>query len=103
VDVAEVKKFQALPLTLPGGVIAAVDLYRKGRLDLLAISDEGQPVRLVNRGSKAYHWQAIRPLANRQAKVEGDNRINSFGIGGEVEVRTGPIEKARFASVGHKN
>jgi hypothetical protein len=89
VDVAEVKKFQALPLTLPGGVIASVDLNHQGRLDLLAMSDDGRPVRLVNRGSKAYHWQAIRPLANRQAKVDGDNRINSFGIGGEVEVRTG--------------
>ena len=33
-----------------------------------------------------YHWQVIRP---RAATAVGDQRINSFGIGGEVEVRTG--------------
>ena len=38
------------------------------------------------KGQKAYHWQAIRP---RAVSATGDQRINSFGIGGEVEVRTG--------------
>jgi hypothetical protein len=72
-----------------GNVFAAVDLQGEGRLDLLALSDEGQPMPLVNRGSKPYHWQSIRPLANYDRESTGDNRINSFGIGGEVEVRTG--------------
>ena len=35
---------------------------------------------------KPYRWQALRPHA---ATATGDQRINSFGIGGEVEVRTG--------------
>jgi len=39
-----------------------------------------------SRGAIAYHWQALRP---RAATATGDQRINSFGIGGEVEVRTG--------------
>ena len=38
------------------------------------------------KGQKTYHWQAIRP---RAVTATGDQRINSFGIGGEVEVRTG--------------
>ena len=37
-------------------------------------------------GTKAYHWQLVRP---RAATATGDQRINSFGIGGEIEVRTG--------------
>ena len=40
----------------------------------------------TSRGRRAYHWQALRP---RAATATGDQRINSFGIGGEVEVRTG--------------
>jgi tetratricopeptide (TPR) repeat protein len=82
-------KFQPLATSLPGGVVAAVDLDLTGRLDLLALSDSGQPVRLANQGSRGYHWQAIHAFANRQGKAEGDNRINSFAIGGEIEVRTG--------------
>jgi tetratricopeptide (TPR) repeat protein len=70
-------------------VFAAVDLGRTGRLDLLALSDSGQPLRLVNKGTKDYHWQAVRPHATRKEEVKGDNRINSFAIGGEVEVRSG--------------
>src|SRR5206468_160861 len=42
---------------------AAVDLTQDGRLDLLALSEAGQPARRVNRGKKAYHWQLICPHA----------------------------------------
>ena len=42
--------------------------------------------RATGTGTKAYRWQAFRP---RAATATGDQRINSFGIGGEVEVRTG--------------
>ncbi len=72
-------------------VAAAVDLRNTGRLDLLTLSDGGQPQRLVNKGTKDYHWQQVRPHATRKEKVTGDNRINSFAIGGEVEVRTGTL------------
>ena len=40
----------------------------------------------VNRGSKNYHWQIIRPRAKQAV---GDQRINSFGVGGEIEIRSG--------------
>jgi tetratricopeptide (TPR) repeat protein len=65
---------------------SAADLTGDGRLDLLALNAEQRPLRLINRGTKDYHWQIIRP---RAAKSTGDQRINSFGIGGEIEVRAG--------------
>jgi tetratricopeptide (TPR) repeat protein len=72
--------------TGPARVLDVADLDGDGRLDLLGISADGQSVKAINRGSKSYHWQAIRP---RAAKAVGDQRINSFGIGGEMEVRAG--------------
>jgi hypothetical protein len=79
-------KFEPLAAKVPGRLYAAADLNGDGRLDLLGLNDRGQPVRLLNAGTKDYHWQAIRP---RAADVKGDNRINSFGLGGEIELRTG--------------
>src|SRR5262249_32969017 len=78
---------------VPPRVAAAVDLGRTGRLDLLALSDAGQPLCLVNKGTKAYHWQVIRPRARdrRTEQISADNRINSFGIGGEVGIRAGLV------------
>ncbi len=69
-----------------GSVFDAADFLGTGRLDLLGIATDGQAVELVNRGTKNYHWQIIRPRA-RQAT--GDQRINSFGIGGDIEIRSG--------------
>ncbi|MDT4955241.1 MAG: hypothetical protein QOJ02_3379 [Acidobacteriota bacterium] len=62
------------------------DLNGDGLLDMLGFSAEGQAVRLINHGSKNYHWQQVRP---RAAQATGDQRINSFGIGGEMEIRSG--------------
>ncbi len=72
----------------PGSSIAtaAADLTGDGRVDLLAFNTEAQPVRLINRGAKNYHYQTIRTQA---AHTLGDQRINSFGIGGEIEIRAG--------------
>jgi tetratricopeptide (TPR) repeat protein len=64
----------------------AADLDGDGRLDLLGLSSDGQPMRATNRGAKNYHWQQVRP---RAAKAVGDQRINSFGVGGEMEIRAG--------------
>ena len=44
------------------------------------------PTRWLGKGSRGYHWKAIRPRAQQNA---GDQRINSFGLGGEIEVRSG--------------
>ncbi|HWB11164.1 MAG TPA: FG-GAP-like repeat-containing protein [Pirellulales bacterium] len=81
-------KFRQLGSELPPRIQAAADLRGQGRLDLLALDDAGKPFRLVNSGKKNYHWQNVRPQAT-QDKAEGDNRINSFGIGGTIELRTG--------------
>ena len=72
-------------------IFAAVDLTQDGRLDLLGLSDASQPVSRVNQGKKNYHWQDVRPSARNRKKEEvaGSNRVNSFGIGSEIEVRSG--------------
>ncbi|HKY28630.1 MAG TPA: FG-GAP-like repeat-containing protein, partial [Pyrinomonadaceae bacterium] len=70
----------------PATVLDIADLNNDGRLDLIGLSKDGQPVEALNRGDKNYHWQVIRPRAKQAA---GDQRINSFGIGGEMELRSG--------------
>lgn len=65
------------------------DVNGDGRLDLLGLAksqDAITPVRLLSRGTKNYHWAQIRPRAK---EATGDQRINSFGIGGEMEIRAG--------------
>ncbi|HZD50245.1 MAG TPA: FG-GAP-like repeat-containing protein [Silvibacterium sp.] len=76
----------AVAVSGPAMVFDATDLKSAGRLDLLGLSNDGQPQRAVNHGTKNYHWQIIRPRAKQ---ATGDQRINSFGVGGEIEVRSG--------------
>src|SRR5262249_27328219 len=90
------EKFTALPALRGTGKISIVDTNGDGRLELIGIaappgfaetgSIEGQAVQLINHGGKNYHYQTIR---TRAAKSTGDQRINSFGIGGEIEIRSG--------------
>jgi tetratricopeptide (TPR) repeat protein len=76
------------PLPANPDVLApsVVDVDGDGKLDLIGLSRSGKPEQLINRGAKKYHWQIIR---TRASKASGDQRINSFGIGGEVEIRSG--------------
>ncbi len=67
-------------------VVDIADVNGDGRLDLLGIDHEGRPVRAINRGTTNYHWQKVRP---RSVQATGDQRINSFGVGGEMEIRSG--------------
>jgi hypothetical protein len=79
--------FKPLPQSVGSSMVfATADLNGDGRLDLLGLSPDGQPEEAVNHGSKNYHWQTIRP---RAAQATGDQRINSFGVGGEMEIRSG--------------
>jgi Tfp pilus assembly protein PilF len=71
---------------VPALVSGASDLSGNGRLDLLALTANGQPLQAVNHGSKSYHWQVVRPHAKQAV---GDQRINPFGVGGEIEIRSG--------------
>lgn len=66
--------------------ITAVDLNRDGRIDLVGVANSETATRMVNSGTKDYHWQTVRP---RAATATGDQRINTFGIGGEMEIRAG--------------
>ncbi len=66
-------------------IFAAHDLTGDGLLDLVGVED-GTPVRLTAQAAAGYGWQQIRPRANTAA---GDQRINAFGVGGEIEVRAG--------------
>jgi tetratricopeptide (TPR) repeat protein len=70
----------------PTLVFAAADLNGDGKLDLLGLSGDGQPVQAINQSSKNYHWQVVRPHA---VQAVGDQRINPFGVGGEIEIRSG--------------
>jgi len=70
----------------PAVVLDVADLTSNGRLDLLGFSADGQLVQAANRGSKNYHWQVVRPHAKQAV---GDQRINPFGVGGEIEIRSG--------------
>ncbi len=63
-----------------------------GRPDLFGLSSAHQAIRFANTGKLNYHWQEVRPRAADEEfdKTKlGDRRINSFGIGGEVEARSG--------------
>ena len=79
-------KFVSTKEQIAARVFDAVDVNGDGRLDLLALSSDGKPQQAINSGTKNYHWQVVRP---RAAQATGDQRINSFGIGGEMEVRSG--------------
>ena len=70
----------------PALVFDIADLNNDGRLDLVALSKEGQPQQAINQGTKNYHWQIVRP---RASNAVGDQRINPFGVGGEMEIRSG--------------
>lgn len=69
-----------------GKVFDVADLNNDGKLDLLVLAD--RPLLAINQSKKNYHWQIVRP---RAAQAVGDQRINSFGIGGEMEIRSGLV------------
>lgn len=89
----DAKRFTALPARLPFDCRAVADLNHDGRLDALGLSTGHTPARALNRGTSSYKWQVIR---TRAATVMGDQRINSFGIGGEIEIRSGLLTQKQI-------
>ena len=69
-------------------VSAVVDLNGDGRLDLLGLSADGRPQQGLNEGEKQYRWQTLRPRAH---VATGDQRVNSFGIGGRDRTARRPV------------
>ena len=89
-------------LNLPGFVYSAGDLNADGRLDFMATvvdskTPSGRAVRLLNKGTANYHWKQIRARAQETA---GDQRINSFGVGGYIEVRAGLLFQKQLLTGG---
>jgi thioredoxin-like negative regulator of GroEL len=78
--------FHDLSHRVTADVQSVADMTDDGRLDLIAREPDGRPMRLVNRGDRQYGWYIARP---RASQTTGDQRINSFGIGGEIEMRAG--------------
>jgi cytochrome c-type biogenesis protein CcmH/NrfG len=79
-------KFKLLKTWTDAPIFSIADANGDGRLDLLGLSVDRQPLRMANSSPKNYHWQQVRPRAK---EATGDQRINSFGIGGEMEIRSG--------------
>ncbi len=87
------ERFTPLADKLPFDYRTVADLNRDGRLDGIGLSSNQAPAQAVNRGTKGYKWQVIR---TRAATVMGDQRINSFGIGGEIEIRSGLLTQKQI-------
>jgi len=80
-------KFTALPTTPALFVRDLTDVNGDGLLDLVGLNAAGVSVALTH-GTKNYHWQSIQ---TRSLAKLADGRINSFGLGGRIEVRAGPL------------
>lgn len=80
---------------LPGNVYSVFDVDGDEKLDLLGISDDLSPFHLKNRSTKEYFARSIRAQASGGT---GDQRINSFGIGGEMEIRSGLLYQKQLIS-----
>ena len=78
--------YYASDADLAAHVFGVADVQDRGRLDLVALTDDGTALRLAGQGTKDYQSVRMQPQA---ARAQGDRRINSFGIGGEVELRAG--------------
>ena len=66
-------------------IFALSDLRQDGQVDLIGFTGNGTASVAQNHGTRDYHWQIIRPRAHQ---ATGDQRVNSFGIGGEIEIRS---------------
>jgi tetratricopeptide (TPR) repeat protein len=83
------EQYALTPLQAPiGGEVSAVaDVNDDGLLDLLGTgASAGVPNRWIGKGSRGYHWKTFTTRAQQNA---GDQRINSFGVGGEIEIKAG--------------
>jgi len=86
------------PQPIAPGSAASVTVWRiedvngDGQLDLLGRAGD-EFVQELGKGTKNYHWQVLRPKAQPTA---GDQRINSFGVGGEIEIRSGLLTQKQI-------
>ncbi len=84
-----------LDAVVDGRVLGIADLDADGRLDFVGLTADGRSARFANRGTKSYHWQAVRPRAKEST---GDQRINSYAVGSDMAVRSGLLYQHRPVS-----
>jgi Flp pilus assembly protein TadD len=89
------KGLMSLGSRLPSACWALADLNLDGRLDGIGLTSSQTAVQFTNRGAKNYNWQVIR---TRAATATGDQRINPFGIGGEIEIRSDLLTQKQIIS-----
>ena len=82
---------RAVPANIATDVSQLIDLNDDGRLDLLGAAGRAQ--RLLGGGDKSYHWKQFRVRAQ---PVAGDQRINPFAVGGEIDVRAGLLRQRQL-------
>lgn len=80
---------------LPGQIYSVFDVEGDEKLDLLGIGKNLSPFYLKTETTKEYFARSIRAQASG---TTGDQRINSFGIGGEMEIRSGLLYQKQLIS-----
>jgi tetratricopeptide (TPR) repeat protein len=88
------RQLQPLAAAPAGDVFSVADLNADGMLDLVGVTG-GRPTRWLGKGMAGYHWKVIRPRAQQNA---GDQRINSFGVVGDIQVRSGLLVQTQVLS-----
>ena len=78
-------KFSALGAPLNFATFDLADLNNDGRLDLIGVDGAGNAAQMMGGGPTKYGWLDIRAHSKQ---TTGDGRINSYGIGGAMELRT---------------
>ncbi|MEO6390633.1 MAG: FG-GAP-like repeat-containing protein [Pyrinomonadaceae bacterium] len=91
----ETGKFSATNAPTGGNISTVADFNDDGLLDLGGLQGGNRSVVYYAKGTKNYHWQAVRPHA---ATATGDQRINPFGIGGEMELRAGLLYQKQLVT-----
>ena len=81
--------FEALAAEVPGGLCEVFSLDEGGQFDFMQIDARKQIRRHSTRPRKGYHYRVLRPRASPNGK--GDQRVNSFAIGSEAEIRSGSL------------
>ena len=81
----ETYALSTLQAPIGGEIWDVADHNSDGFLDLLGVG-AGATGRWLGKGTRGYHWKTFNTRAQQNA---GDQRINSFGVGGEIEVKAG--------------
>ena len=81
----------------------AVDATRPSGLRLLGVKANGEPIDVSPQGNKGYHYQIVRPRALASTLTElkgGQNKINTFAIGGQLEMRAALLYQSQSINGG---